>query len=281
MSLPVTHVAVGILQKPDGACLYAQRPAGKPYAGWWEFPGGKQEPNEPIEKALERELLEELGVQIHTYSHWLVRDHLYAHASVRLHFFKITHWSGEPRSLEGQAFEWRLPHQAALMPLLPAAWPLLDWLKFDSECLVSNAQAFGVPQMVRRWSDSLKISDAAKQNTRFAILHEPNIARSQFEALYLACKALCATHGVKLLISSAHELSYALAVDGLHIAQEHIDQARSTQITQAVTPAWPYLSIECESLEHLSKAAKMGASFAICNNQNLLAYLPKCKSVLA
>jgi 8-oxo-dGTP diphosphatase len=281
MSLPVTHVAVGILQRSDGACLYAQRPPGKPYAGWWEFPGGKQEPNEPIEKSLERELLEELGVQIHTYSHWVVRDHLYAHARVCLHFFKITSWSGEPRSLEGQAFEWRLPRQSALMPLLPAAWPLLDWLQFDHQCLMSNAQALGIPQMIKHWSDLFELGIAASQSTRFAILHEPELEGAAFDALFLGCMRLCATHGVKLLISYVHDLSYALAADGLHIAQEGIDQALKANIMQTVMPAWRFVSFECQTSEQLSQAANMGASFAICNDESLQTYLPKLKPFVA
>ena len=40
------EVAVGILIRKDGAILMGSRPEGKPYAGWWEFPGGKLEPGE-------------------------------------------------------------------------------------------------------------------------------------------------------------------------------------------------------------------------------------------
>src|SRR5699024_6131657 len=63
-------VAVGILLAADGAVLLAQRPAGKPYAGYWEFPGGKVERDEPILSALARELQEELGVAIQAADAW-------------------------------------------------------------------------------------------------------------------------------------------------------------------------------------------------------------------
>uniref|UniRef100_UPI00135A5338 NUDIX domain-containing protein n=1 Tax=Rhizobium sp. 18055 TaxID=2681403 RepID=UPI00135A5338 len=56
-----TEVAVGILFRGDGAMLLSTRPAGKPYAGYWEFPGGKLEAGETVEQALRRELIEELG----------------------------------------------------------------------------------------------------------------------------------------------------------------------------------------------------------------------------
>ncbi|MEG0047363.1 MAG: NUDIX domain-containing protein, partial [Comamonas sp.] len=60
-----TDVAVGVLlRESDGALLITSRPAGKPYAGYWEFPGGKLEEGETVEQALRRELIEELGVTI-------------------------------------------------------------------------------------------------------------------------------------------------------------------------------------------------------------------------
>lgn len=57
-----TEVAVGVLlRESDGALLISSRPAGKPYAGYWEFPGGKLEAGESVEQALRRELIEEPG----------------------------------------------------------------------------------------------------------------------------------------------------------------------------------------------------------------------------
>jgi 8-oxo-dGTP diphosphatase len=51
-----TEVAVGILLRADGAMLLSTRPPGKPYAGYWEFPGGKLEAGETVEQALRRDL---------------------------------------------------------------------------------------------------------------------------------------------------------------------------------------------------------------------------------
>ncbi|VTU14615.1 8-oxo-dGTP diphosphatase [Variovorax sp. SRS16] len=60
-----TEVAVGILiRSDDDALLLSTRPEGKPYAGYWEFPGGKLEAGETVEQALRRELHEELGITI-------------------------------------------------------------------------------------------------------------------------------------------------------------------------------------------------------------------------
>ncbi len=125
-SVSPVNVAVGILMKPSGHVLLGQRPAGKPMAGYWEFPGGKVEPGESIFEALKRELLEELGVKIVSAEPWCGIEHQYTHAHVYLHFYIIREWQGEPQSLEGQAFSWQ--GSVGAEPLLPAAITLIEWL---------------------------------------------------------------------------------------------------------------------------------------------------------
>lgn len=119
-------VAVGILMKPNGDVLLGQRPAGKPYAGYWEFPGGKVDLGETIFQALQREFMEELGIEVLSAEEWCGVEHVYEHAHVRLHFFISRDWRGEPQSLEGQAFAWQ--GEVGVEPLLPATIPLLQWI---------------------------------------------------------------------------------------------------------------------------------------------------------
>jgi 8-oxo-dGTP diphosphatase len=119
-------VAVGILVRENGDVLLGQRPEGKPYAGYWEFPGGKVEAGEDILAALKREFVEELGIEIISAAEWCGVEYVYPHAHVRLHFFISRAWRGEPQSLEGQAFAWQ--GAVAVTPLLPATIPLLEWL---------------------------------------------------------------------------------------------------------------------------------------------------------
>lgn len=85
-SAPI-DVVVGILMRPNGDVLLGQRPAGKPYAGYWEFPGGKVEQGEALFAALQREFVEELGLHIDDAEEWCGVEHVYEHAHVRLHFF--------------------------------------------------------------------------------------------------------------------------------------------------------------------------------------------------
>ena len=124
-SAPI-DVAVGILMQSNGDVLLGQRPEGKPYPGYWEFPGGKVESNESILAALKREFYEELGIDVLSAEPWCCVEHVYPHAHVRLHFYISHDWRGEPKSLEGQAFAWQ--GRLSVEPLLPATLPLIEWL---------------------------------------------------------------------------------------------------------------------------------------------------------
>jgi 8-oxo-dGTP diphosphatase len=119
-------VAVGVLVDADGRFLLTSRPAGKVYAGYWEFPGGKLEVGESVEGALRRELHEELGIEIGAAEAWKVEVVDYPHARVRLHFCKVRSWQGAFEMREGQRMAWQtLP--VDVMPVLPGTVPVLRW----------------------------------------------------------------------------------------------------------------------------------------------------------
>jgi 8-oxo-dGTP diphosphatase len=122
------EVAVGVLIRRDGSFLLTSRPDGKPYAGFWEFPGGKLESSETVEQALARELHEELGITVQTVRAWRMDEFDYPHALVRLHFCKVTAWAGELQMREGQKMSWQqLP--VDVQPVLPGTLPVLRWLE--------------------------------------------------------------------------------------------------------------------------------------------------------
>lgn len=130
----ITHVAVAVIQQDNQAFLLANRPQGKPWAGWWEFPGGKIEAGELPKDALVRELQEELGILPVAYQPWLEKrfDYPKTHDSpaktVHLHFFFVTKWQGEVTAKEGQTFSWQMPGQVTVKPILPANLPIMDAL---------------------------------------------------------------------------------------------------------------------------------------------------------
>ena len=138
----VVDVAVGVIERPDGQVLLACRPPGRPYAGYWEFPGGKLETDETVEQALRRELQEEIGITIQDCTLWKTERIDYPHALVQLNFCKVTQWTGELQMLESQAFAWQqLP--VSVTPVLPGTVPVLQWFAQEREFVgeTHNTQA--------------------------------------------------------------------------------------------------------------------------------------------
>lgn len=126
------EVAAGVVADNAGRILIAQRPAGKPQAGAWEFPGGKRHADETPLQALRRELAEELGIDVLLARHLLRYEHTGGGRPVRLYVWRVLAWSGAPAGREGQALRWlRVPE---LLPagLLQADEPIVAALSSAS-----------------------------------------------------------------------------------------------------------------------------------------------------
>lgn len=128
--MKVVYVAAAALLRPNGEVLLAQRPEGKSMAGLWEFPGGKIETGETPERALVRELSEELAITVS-------EDHLEpitfaSHTYESFHLFMplygVKRWMGTPRPTEGQTLAWVAPQDLHSYPAPAADIPLFDVL---------------------------------------------------------------------------------------------------------------------------------------------------------
>ena len=102
---PHIHVTAGLIRK-DGKVLIARRPKGCHMAGLWEFPGGKQEDNETLKDCMEREIREELGIDVRAKKLLLTVHHEYDTKLVDLHFFECVLIKGSPKTLDGQEVKW-------------------------------------------------------------------------------------------------------------------------------------------------------------------------------
>jgi len=116
---PYLDVVAAILWRGD-RFLAVRRPPGKPMAGMWEFPGGKLEPGETPAEALLREIREELGVIPSHPVFWKETTHAYPNLRVRLVFFHVREFSGDPAPMEGQELAWLTPDEAVAYPFLEA-----------------------------------------------------------------------------------------------------------------------------------------------------------------
>ncbi len=130
-SSPV-HVAVGIVFDAVGRILVALRPDHKILGGFWEFPGGKVEPGETVDVALQRELLEEVGIEIHAPTPLTQCWHHYETYSVWLDVWQIHQFTGEAYGREGQSIAWVTLAQLRDLPFLSANHPILSLIMSTS-----------------------------------------------------------------------------------------------------------------------------------------------------
>lgn len=124
---PLIHVAAGLIWS-EGRVLITKRPEGCHLEGYWEFPGGKQEPNETIEECLEREIKEELGMTVRAGRHIMTVMYDYQFKKISLHMFDCLSQFGNPEGLENQDIRWVRPVDLAAYQFPPPDQEFLDFL---------------------------------------------------------------------------------------------------------------------------------------------------------
>lgn len=132
MSLPQLRVVAAVLYDAQRRVLIAQRPPGKPLAGFWEFPGGKLLAGEDEATALRRELAEELGIEVQASHPLLTLTHDYPDCRVVLAVRVVERYLGVPAALEAQPLKWVSPAALFGEDLLPADKPIVRALNLES-----------------------------------------------------------------------------------------------------------------------------------------------------
>ncbi len=273
----ITEVAVAIFLKADGSFLLSSRPEGKPYPGYWEFPGGKIEPGESVRDALVRELIEELNVTISHATPWFTFMMHYTHATVRLHCWRVTAWQGDMRGLEGQAFAWQaaaaLTNNAlTVMPTLPGCVPIFNALKLPRVYAITNASEIGVDAYLAHLRTTLNkyASNTAPIGEFGALNSVPMIqirekemlqdVPAAFSTFTREVLAIAREHGAKVLINSASNKDIAFAqtlkADGVHLTSVQL-------ATLDARPDFPLVGASIHSRAELEHAAQLKCNFAI------------------
>ena len=248
--MKITEVAAAVIEKPDGSFLLGQRAPDTFYPGYWEFPGGKVEAGESPREALVRELREELEIEVLRATPWLVREHVYEHAHVRLHFFRVPEWRGELRDHVHAALGWQRPGATSVAPMLPANAPVLAALALPDFYGITHAHEIGV-------SPQLTLLEHALQNgLRLVQLRESKLPADQREPFAAAAAALCHRHGARLLVNGDAQLAWAVGADGLHLTGEQLKSLRGR-------PNFPLVAASCHDAAELKRAADYQLDFAV------------------
>ena len=251
----VVEVAAAILLREiDGNTefLLAQRPRGKVYSGYWEFPGGKVEPGESLRQALLRELQEELGIKIDRAWPWLSCEFTYPHARVRLKFFRVTSWHGEILPIEHSGFVWmKIGDSAPVSPVLPANGPILRALELAATYALTNATENGIDNELARLDRALNNGLRLIQIRDKAL---PDVDRRNFatSVMQLARRF----NDTIVLVNDDESLASEIGAHGLHISSD-----RLSQISQR--PPFEWVAASCHNAAELSLAAALNLDFAV------------------
>lgn len=249
MNPPVIEVAAAVLLREE-SFLLAQRPVGKIYAGYWEFPGGKIEAGESPLHALHRELHEELGIEIIEAHPWLTRVFTYPHATVRLNFFRVLRWRGEPHGRENQQLSWQTGPGPTVGPLLPANAPILRALQLPALYAISNVAELGREEFLRR------LQRALRGGLRLVQVREKALSRDALRDLSLRIIELAHEHGARVLLNSDVDLAQEVGAGGVHLT--------SVQLAACdARPDMAWCAASCHNAGELRRAAELGLDFAV------------------
>ncbi len=235
------HIAAGALRNERDEILICQRPAHKLYPGEWEFPGGKVEAGESAERALGRELHEELGITVMQARPLIRLRHEYPELAVDLDTWLVTAWQGEPRSVEHPASAWVLPHELSRWPLLAADQPIVRALRLPAQ-LVFTPPQFEARMASARWPNA------------FLRLRLPSAS----DAAYRVTAKSLTEAGERLLLDRDPADVAALNADGFHATGSVLRHLRARPVA---TDKW--FGASCHDAAELAKARELGADYAV------------------
>jgi 8-oxo-dGTP diphosphatase len=247
---PITEVVAAVLTRPGGEVMLARRPVGKVYAGYWEFPGGKVEPGESLDTALARELHEELGIVVTRAGRWITRVFAYEHATVRLNFFRVFEWTGEPHPHEGQIFSWQLPDRVIVEPLLPANFPIVKALTLPPVLGISHAESLGVDSFLAR------LDIALHHGLKLIQLRDKTLPEDTRLELARETVRRARPFGARVLVNGSLALARAAGADGVHL-----DSSAAAPLH--ARPDCEWVGVSCHDAAELAHAAAIVADFAL------------------
>ena len=253
----IVEVAAAVMLRADGRqFLLAQRPEGKVYAGYWEFPGGKVEAGESVRQALVRELHEEMGISVTNCYPWLTRVFTYPHATVRLNFWRVTAWAGEigiTAPLEHSAVDWQeRGRPATVTPVLPANDPILKALSLPETMLISLAEVGGCAA----WLERLERRLLSSETPPLIQVRDKTLPAGERAAFAGAVVELAHRHGAPVVINDDIALALACSADGVHLSAAAL--AACIQ-----RPEFTWVGASCHRPEEIARAGELGLDYAL------------------
>ena len=262
LTTQVTQAAVGVVQHCNGLVLLAERPVGKAWSGYWEFPGGKIESKETAEQALKRELQEELGITATLLYPWITRTFDYEAKydaagkletpakTVKLHFFIVAKWEGEPFGLEKQTISWQNPEKVTVSPMLPANAPIFSGLSLPHVYAITNLAELGEVLFFER----LK---AALENGLMMIqIREKQLSAEDLLLFAEHVIEVADPYEAKVFIHSDLNLALELKAAGVHFSSQDLMNLKTKPVDLLA-------GASCHNNQELAHAEALGLDYVL------------------
>lgn len=247
--MKTVHVAVAVIENTDGEFLIARRADHQHMGGCWEFPGGKVEAGESVFAALQREIREEVALEIHSAQPMLKIPFTYPEKQVLLDVWRVADFSGSARGCEGQVVRWAPCSALHQYAFPPANRAILTTLSMPQRLLITGA--------FQNSAECLQRTERAltQKNIRAVMLRAHHLAAHEFSLLAAAMAQLCHTHHAKLLLNTDVDGDLA-AADGLHLSA-----ARLLACSERPVVAQQLLGASCHNAQEIQHAIAVGADY--------------------
>lgn len=242
-------VAAGVLRGPDGTVLVTRRLPGRHLGGQWEFPGGKLESGESARAALERELREEIGVEVREARPLIRFPCDYPDRRVRLHVFEVTGWRGRAHGREGQAIDWVRPGELRLRRFVKGAVPILAAIDLPPYYLVTPEPADDFEE---------RLCGRLEAGIRLVQLRAKKMAPDALRGLARRAARMAERSGARLFLNGDPQAARAAGAHGVHLTSRAL-------ALLAERPSWPGfgLAASCHDAGELARARALGVDFAV------------------
>ena len=248
------HVAVGVLRRTDGRVFAAERPPGRHLGGQWEFPGGKLEPGETARAALDRELREEVGVEVLDARPLIRFPCRYPDRRVLLEVIEVSRWRGRPHGREGQAIDWLAPRDLKRLDLVAGAVPIVAAIELPSLYLIT-------PEPAEADFES-RLRARLESGIRLVQLRAKTMRPDALVALARRVVPLAERSGARVFLNGDPETARAAGAHGAHVPSRTLARLAARRAERPVRPGFG-LAASCHDARELALARSVGVDFAV------------------
>ena len=251
------HVVAGVIRDPLGRILLARRTEGRDLAGLWEFPGGKVEPGESPETALQRELHEELGIRASIGAPLICVPQQYPDKRLVLDVRDVHAYDGAPKGLDGQALVWAPPHLLVSYSMPPADRPVVAALRQPDRYLITPEP--GTDD--NAWLMALQRALAA--GIQRVQLRMRDCEPGRWQRLTTLAVGLCRESGAEVLVNGDIDTAARLGC-GVHLRSDQLNgNWGQSRLSLAKGDSDPSFAASCHTQADLLRAEQLGCGFVV------------------